>query len=71
MRQHAHSTTFGLSVEARLLRLTGWFHIHLFLLILDEDNMDRSQRTNCHKALDTPNLAESSVTAMSLGDIDQ
>ena len=29
--EHAQSTTFGLVVEASLLRLTGWFHIHLFL----------------------------------------
>ena len=29
----AQSTTFGLFVEASLFRLTGWFHIHLFLFI--------------------------------------
>ena len=34
MRQHAQSTTFGLFVEASLLTLTGWFHIHLFFIYL-------------------------------------
>ena len=32
-RKHAQSTTFRLFVEASLFRLTGWFHIHLFLFI--------------------------------------
>ena len=32
--EYAQRTTFGLSVEASLFSLTGWFHIHLFLLII-------------------------------------
>ena len=28
--QHAQNLTFGLFAAAWLLRLTGWFHIHLF-----------------------------------------
>ena len=31
--QHEHSPTYWLLVEASLIRLTRWFHIHLFLLI--------------------------------------
>ena len=31
--ENAQITTFGLLVEAGLFRLTGWFHIHLFLFI--------------------------------------
>ena len=31
--EHAQSTIFGLLVEASLYRLTGWFHIRLFLFI--------------------------------------
>ena len=30
--EHAQSTTFVLLVEASPFRLTGWIHIHLFLL---------------------------------------
>ena len=32
-RQHAQSTILGLFVEANLFRLTGWFHIHLFIYL--------------------------------------
>ena len=32
-RLHAQSTTYGLFVDASLLRLTGRFHIHLFLFL--------------------------------------
>ena len=32
--QHVQNTTFGLFAAASLfIRLTGWFHIHLFLFI--------------------------------------
>ena len=31
--QHAQNTTFGIFATAWLFRLTGWFHIHLFLFI--------------------------------------
>ena len=31
--QHAQNTTFGLFAAASLFRLSGWFHIHLFLFI--------------------------------------
>ena len=29
--KHAQNTTFGQFAAASLLRLTGWFHIHMFL----------------------------------------
>ena len=31
--QHEQNVTFGLFATALLFRLTGWFHIHLFLYI--------------------------------------
>ena len=31
--EHAQSTTFGPLVEASLFKLTGWFHIHLFIYL--------------------------------------
>ena len=31
--QYVQSTIYGLFVEVSLFRLTGWFHIHLFLFI--------------------------------------
>ena len=32
--RNVQRTTFGLLVKASLLRLTGWFHIHLFFLFI-------------------------------------
>ena len=33
VHQHAQNTTFGIYAAVSLFRLTGWFHIHLFLFI--------------------------------------
>ena len=32
--QHAHNVTFGLFAAVWLFRLTGWFHIHQWLMQL-------------------------------------
>ena len=31
--QHVQDATFGLFTAASLFKLTGWFHIHLFVFI--------------------------------------
>ena len=52
LSEHAQTTTFGLLAEASLFRLTGWFHIHLFLYKQQTDQARMADLTVTYSKLE-------------------